>query len=122
MFVNTVYKKASRSLGASVALALAVVVSACGATAAQQSLGAQSDLASDSAGSATQAVVSAGSFSLDYDTVQHMGTVQVGAGSFSLDYNTAAHLGRLSEGAGSFSLDYDTARHVARSGASTVAP
>jgi hypothetical protein len=35
-----------------------------------------------------------GSFSLDYDTLQHMGRLQMGVGSFSLDYDTARHMGR----------------------------
>jgi hypothetical protein len=113
MLAKTIRKRATRSQIAPAALALAVVLSACGATTASQSLGEPSDVARDS--TSAQAQLSAGS--LDYSTAQHMGLLAAGAGASSLDYNTAQHLGRLNEGAGSSSLDYDTARHIGRVGA-----
>ena len=101
--------KAARSAGASLVFVVAVVLSACGATAAQQL-----DARSGSHDALAQAQVSAGSSSLDYDTLQHIGRLQVRVGSFSPDYDTARHMGLVEVGAGSFSLDYDTARHMGR--------
>ena len=100
---------AARLVMTSLVFVVAVVLSACGATAAQE-LGARSG----SRDALAQAQISAGSSSLDYDTLQHMGRLQVGVGSSSLDYDTAQHIGRLQLGVGSFSLDYDTARHMGR--------
>jgi hypothetical protein len=87
---------------------VAIVLSACGTTAAQSAIGPEPQ------GAAAEAQTSAGSFSLDYDTARHLGRVEAGAGSSSLDYNTAQHVGRLELGAGASSLDYDTARHMGR--------
>ena len=101
--------KAARPAGASLVFVVAVVLSACGATAAQQL-----DARSGSHDALAQAQVSAGSSSLDYDTLQHIGRLQVGVGSSSLDFDTLQHMGRLQVGVGSFSLDYDTARHMGR--------
>ena len=98
--------KTARSAVAPVVFVLAVVLSACGATAAQQ-LDARS-------GSHDALAQAAGSSSLDYDTLQHIGRLQVGVGSSSLDFDTLQHMGRLQVGVGSFSLDYDTARHMGR--------
>ena len=99
--------KAAGPAMASLVFVVAVVLSACGATAAQQL-----DARSGSHDALAQAQTSAGSTSLDYDTLQHIGLLQVGVGSYSLDYDTAQHIGRLQVGVGSFSLDYDTARHI----------
>jgi hypothetical protein len=110
MLENMIRTDGARARIVSVATALALVVSACGATAAQTPLGEPSDVARDSTNSTAETQISAGS--LDYDTAQHMGRLGVGAGSSSLDYDTAQHMGRLGVGAGSSSLDYDTARHV----------
>ena len=101
--------KAARSAGASLVFVVAVVLSACGSTAAQQL-----DARSGSHDALAQAQVSAGSSSLDYDTLQHIGRLQVGVGSSSLDFDTLQHMGRLQVGVGSFSLDYDTAQHIGR--------
>jgi hypothetical protein len=109
MNANTIRSKAAHAGMASFVCGMAVVLSACGATAAQQS-----DVSPESSDSATQAQTSAGSFSLDYSTAQHMGRLDGGAGSFSLDYSTAEHMGRFEQGAGSFSLDYSTAEHMGR--------
>jgi ABC-type enterochelin transport system substrate-binding protein len=121
--------KATRPAMASLVFVVAVVLSACGATAAQQldaRSGSHDALAQGqtSAGSSSldydtlqhigQLQVGVGSSSLDYDTLQHMGQLQVGVGSSSLDYDTLQHMGRLQVGVGSFSLDYDTARHLGR--------
>lgn len=81
--------KAARPAAASVVFVVAAVLSACGATAAQQL-----DARSGSHDALAQAQNSAGSSSLDYDTLQHIGQLQVGVGSFSLDYDTARHVGR----------------------------
>jgi glucose dehydrogenase len=101
--------KAARPAAASVVFVVAAVLSACGATAAQQL-----DARSGSHDALAQAQISAGSSSLDYDTLQHIGRLQVGVGSSSLDYDTLQHIGQLQVGVGSFSLDYDTARHMGR--------
>jgi hypothetical protein len=101
--------QAVRPAGASVVFVVAVVLSACGAAAAQQL-----DGRSGSHDALAQGQISAGSSSLDYDTLQHIGRLQVGVGSSSLDFDTLQHLGRLQVGVGSFSLDYDTARHIGR--------
>ena len=101
--------KTARPAVASVVFVVAVVLSACGATAAQQL-----DARSGSHDALAQAQTSAGSSSLDYDTLQHIGLLQVGVGSSSLDYDTLQHIGRLQVGVGSFSLDYDTAQHIGR--------
>ena len=106
MLVNTVARKSAHNQIASVALALAVFGSACGATAAQQSI----------------AGTGAGSFSVDYDTAQHLGRLDRGAGATSLDYDTARHLGRPDGGAGSTSLDYDTAQHMGPRGVEVKVP
>jgi hypothetical protein len=106
MNANTNRAKASHPVIASFACGLAVVLSACGATAAQ------SVVSPESQDTAAQAQISAGSFSLDYNTAQNLGRLE-SVGSFSLDYNTAQHLGRL-ESVGSFTLDYDTAQHMGR--------
>jgi hypothetical protein len=66
------------------------LLSACGTTAAQQSAAGL-----ESYDRGAQGQISAGSFSLDYDTARHMGQLNTGAGSFSLDYDTAQHIGRL---------------------------
>jgi hypothetical protein len=105
MNANTNRTKASHPVIASFACGLAVVLSACGATAAQ------SVVSPESQDTAAQAQISAGSFSLDYNTAQNLGRLE-SVGSFSLDYNTAQHMGRLEGGVGSFSLDYDTAQHL----------
>jgi hypothetical protein len=110
MLAKTIRITTARSHIAPATIALALVLSACGATTAGQSLGEPSDAARDS--TTAQAQLSAGS--LDYNTAQHMGLLRAGAGSSSLDYDTAQHLGRLNVGAGSSSLDYDTARHIGR--------
>ena len=81
--------KTARPAVASVVFVVAVVLSACGTTAAQQSVAR-----SGSHDALAQGQVSAGSSSLDYDTLQHIGRLQVGVGSFSLDYDTARHIGR----------------------------
>jgi hypothetical protein len=109
MNANTIRSRATRSSVAFFVCGLAIVLSACGAAAAQQSA-----MGPESHDAAAQAQTSTGSFSLDYDTAQHLGRVETGAGAFSLDYNTAQHMGRLEARAGSFSLDYDTARHTGR--------
>ncbi|TMF74806.1 MAG: hypothetical protein E6I18_12545 [Chloroflexi bacterium] len=109
MNANTIRSKATRTGMASFTCGIAIVLAACGATAAQQSA-----IGPESQGAAAEPQTSAGSFSLDYDTAQHMGRLELGAGSSSLDYNTAQHVGRVEMGAGSFSLDYDTARHMGR--------
>src|SRR3979490_2972131 len=101
--------KTARSAVAPGVFVVAVVLSACGATAAQQL-----DARSGSHDALAQAQISAGSSSLDYDPRQHMGRLQVGVGAFSPDYDTARHMGLVEVGAGSFSLDYDTARHIGR--------
>ena len=101
--------KAAGPAMASLVFVVAVVLSACGATAAQQL-----DARSGSHDALAQAQNSAGSSSLDYDTLQHIGRLQVGVGSSSLDFDTLQHMGRLQVGVGSFSLDYDTARHLGR--------
>jgi hypothetical protein len=117
---NNIRTKTARSYIGSVAVGLAVLVSACGTTTASQSLGEPSDVARESTSSTTKAQISVGS--LDYDTAQHMGRLETGVGSSSLDYDTARHMGRLEIGAGSSSLDYDTARHIGRLGTSPLAP
>jgi len=109
MNANTIRSKATRTGMASFTCGIAIVLAACGATAAQQSA-----IGPESQATAAEPQTSAGSFSLDYDTAQHMGRLELGAGSSSLDYNTAQHIGRVEMGAGSFSLDYDTARHMGR--------
>lgn len=92
---------------ASFAFGLALL-SACGTTAAQQSAAGP-----ESYDRGAQGQISAGSFSLDYDTAQHMGRLTTAAaGSSSLDYDTTQHMGQLNTGAGSSSLDYDTARRM----------
>jgi len=83
------------------------LLSACGTTVAQQSAAGP-----ESYDRGAQGQISAGSFSLDYDTAQHMGRLTTGAGSSSLDYDTTQHLSQLNTGAGSSSLDYETARHM----------
>jgi hypothetical protein len=113
MLAKTIPTRNARSRIAPAMIALTLVVSACGATTASQSLGEPTDIARDS--TTAQAQLSAGS--LDYNTAQHMGLLGAGAGASSLDYNTAQHLGRVNEGAGASSLDYDTARHIGRVGA-----
>src|SRR3981081_66896 len=101
--------KTARSAVATVAFVLAVVLSACGSTAAQQL-----DARSGSHDALAQAQVSAGSSSLDYDTLPHISRLQVVVWSSSLDFDTLQHMGRLQVGVGSFSLDYDTAQHIGR--------
>jgi curli biogenesis system outer membrane secretion channel CsgG len=110
MLENIIRTDRARARIVSVATALALVVSACGATAAQTALGEPEDVARDSTNSTVETQISAGT--LDYDTARHMGRLDVGVGSFSLDYDTAQYLGRLEAGVGSSSLDYDTARHI----------
>ena len=107
MNANTIRTKPTRPRLASFACGVAIVLSACGATAAQQS-----DASTGSTHAAAQAQISAGSFSLDYNTAQHLGRLEAGVGSSSLDYNTAQHMNRLEAGAGSSSLDYNTAQHM----------
>jgi hypothetical protein len=92
MFVNTVTRKPAHLQIASVALALIVFGSACGAAAGQQLRAAPGNAAGDSTSST--------------------GEAQTAAGSTSLDYNTAEHLGRLDGGIGATSIDYDTAQHM----------
>jgi hypothetical protein len=106
---NIIRAAAPRARTVSVATALAIAVTACGATAAQSPLGDPGD-ASRGMTDSTVDTISAGT--LDYDTARHIGRVETGAGSFSLDYETARHMGRLEVSVGSFSLDYDTARHI----------
>jgi hypothetical protein len=108
MLANRIRTSGAHARVASLVCGVAVVLSACGTTVAQQS---EAGLESyDQA----RGQIAAGSFSLDYDTARHLGRLDTGAGSFSLDYDTAQHMGRLFTGAGSSSLDYDTARHMDR--------
>jgi hypothetical protein len=104
---TTIRTKSTRLGLASFACGVVAVLSACGATAAQQS-----DASTGSTHAAAQAQISAGSSSLDYNTAQHLGQLVAGVGSTSLDYNTAQHMNRLEAGAGSSSLDYNTAQHM----------
>jgi hypothetical protein len=124
MLANSTGLKAPRSHGASLvfSVGLAVVLLSCGTTASQQSLDGPRDFGRDSDGPAEAAQISAGSFSLDFDTANHVGRIDVGAGSFLLDYDTAMHMGRLDVVPGSFSLDYDTARHMGRLDVSVTGP
>jgi hypothetical protein len=76
----------------SVALALAVFGSACGAAAGQQLRAASGSAAGDSTSSTREAQTGAGASSLDYNTAQHMGLLDMGAGATSIDYDTAQHM------------------------------
>jgi hypothetical protein len=107
---NIIRTDRARARIASVATALALVVSDCGATAAQTPLGEPRDAARDVTNSTIETQISPGT--LDYDTARHIGRLEMGVGSFSLDYDTARHIGRLEVGVGSSSLDYDTAQHI----------
>jgi hypothetical protein len=98
MLVNIVTARAPRSQLACVAVALAVLGSACGTTVAQGSSSGTGDLTVASTSSAGQVATSAGSFSVDYDTALHLGLLREGAGATSLDYDTARHTGRLGAG------------------------
>jgi hypothetical protein len=108
MSANMSRTTANRVVVASVVCGMAIALSAWGSTAAQES-----SVSSGSQGASVQGI-SAGSFSLDYDTAKHMGLLRAGPGSLSVDYDTARHMGRLEAGIGSSSLDYDTARHTGR--------
>jgi hypothetical protein len=92
MLVNTVTRKVARSQIVSVALAMAIFGSACGAAAGQQLRAAPGNAAGDSTGSTGGAQTAAGSSSLDYCTAQHMGLLDAGAGATSIDYDTAQHM------------------------------
>jgi len=92
MLVNTVTRKVARSGIVSVALAVAVLGSACGTAAGQQLRAAPGYAAGDSTSSTGGAQTEAGSTSLDYNTAQHMGLLDMGAGATSIDYDTAQHM------------------------------
>jgi len=92
MFVNTVTRKRAHLQIASVALALIVFGSACGTAAGQQLRAAPGNGAGDSTSSTVEAQTAAGSFSLDYNTAQHLGLLDVGAGATLIDYDTAQHM------------------------------
>jgi len=92
MLVNTVTRKVARSQIVCVALALAVLGSACGTAAGQQLRAAPGYAAGDSTSSTGGAQTEAGSTSLDYNTAQHMGLLDMGAGATSIDYDTAQHM------------------------------
>jgi len=81
MLENTIHTHIARARIVFIATALALVVAACGATAAQTN-------------STAETQISAGT--LDYDTARHMGQLEAGVGSSSLDYDTARHIGTLS--------------------------
>jgi hypothetical protein len=107
MLANRIRTRGTHPHAALFVCGAAIVLSACGTTAAQQSAAGPESHDLQPAGA-----ISAGAFSLDYETAQHIGNVNTGAGSFSLDYDTARHLGQVHTGAGAFSLDYDTVRHI----------
>src|SRR5437879_12265894 len=99
MNANTTRSKATRTGMASFTCGIAIVLAACGATAAQQSA-----IGPESQAAAAEPQTSAGSLLLDYDTAQHIGRLVLRDGSASLVYNLAQHVGGAEMDAGSYVL------------------